>query len=84
MTPRVKHQVGITMLHIYRGIVLLMLSYVTFTAREFYVAIRATMTDVDKLKEDRREHEQKHFAYDADVRELKSRVNYLYEHKDPQ
>jgi hypothetical protein len=79
MTPRVKHQIGLTMLHLYRGIILCMLSFCTFFLHELYLEIRKNIEDVQMLKQDNAEHKQRHLTYDADLIELKSRVNYLFE-----
>jgi hypothetical protein len=81
MTPKAKHDAGILMLHVYRGIILAMLSFCTFFLHELYLDIRKSFTEIEKLKEDRREHETKHLIYDATIIELKSKVNFLYEHK---
>jgi hypothetical protein len=81
MTSRIKHQIGITMLHIYRGAILIMLSFCTFFLKELYVDIKKNFAEVDQLKQDRREHEVKHLTYDATLIELKSRVNYLFENR---
>ncbi len=81
MTPRAKQQLGLTMLHVYRGVILIMLSFCTFFLRELYLEFRRNVDDVEILKQDRREHEIKHLTYDATIIELKAKVNFLFEHK---
>lgn len=85
MTPRVKHQLGLTMLHIYRGVILCMLSFCTFFLHEFYLTSKKYFADTEILKqsrsEDKKENELKHLVYDADLRELKDKVNKLFEER---
>ena len=82
MSPRQKQFIQVSMLHLYRTALMILIAFSTYMVKDIHDEIKSDTNDIRNLKEVNAANVEQHKQFNTEIVQLKADVKYLYASDD--